>query len=111
MSLGVVKPQVLSFTEPLGLQSGASSADYKLVIDKSLTVQPVDTMYTVYIILFIVGVIGVFGSYVNVNGKLTFNAEALTTRLATVTVVEVDGTKMVIVSRATQSFASVMVTM
>ena len=38
----------------------ANSADYKLVIDKSLTVQPVDTMYTVYIILFIVGVIGVF---------------------------------------------------
>jgi len=38
----------------------SNSADYKLVIDKSLTVQPVDTMYTVYIILIIVGIIGVF---------------------------------------------------
>lgn len=38
----------------------SNSANYKLVIDKSLTVQPVDTMYTVYIILIIVGIVGVF---------------------------------------------------
>jgi homoserine O-acetyltransferase len=33
MSLGVVHPQVLSFAEPLSLQSGASIANYSLVVE------------------------------------------------------------------------------
>ncbi|MFM6961329.1 MAG: homoserine O-acetyltransferase [Polynucleobacter victoriensis] len=33
MSLGVVKPEILHFAEPLSLQSGASIADYNLVVE------------------------------------------------------------------------------
>ena len=33
MSLGVVKPETLHFAEPLSLQSGASIADYNLVVE------------------------------------------------------------------------------
>ncbi|TXI13167.1 MAG: homoserine O-acetyltransferase [Polynucleobacter sp.] len=33
MSLGVVQPQVLNFAEPLSLQSGASIANYNLVVE------------------------------------------------------------------------------
>ena len=37
----------------------SNSANYNIAIDKSLTVQPVDTMYYIYILLFILGIIGV----------------------------------------------------
>jgi homoserine O-acetyltransferase/O-succinyltransferase len=33
MSLGLVTPQVLNFATPLKLQSGASIADYNLVVE------------------------------------------------------------------------------
>ena len=33
MSLGVVKPETLHFAEPLSLQSGASIANYNLVVE------------------------------------------------------------------------------
>jgi homoserine O-acetyltransferase len=33
MSLGVVKPEILHFAEPLSLQSGASITNYNLVVE------------------------------------------------------------------------------
>ena len=33
MSLGVITPQILNFATPLQLQSGASIADYNLVVE------------------------------------------------------------------------------